>query len=262
MTIDSRSFFPTRQSRRWQFVHPYSVAFLVLLTLWWLVLAFFHAYAWIDLAIADYFFIPFHCAGDPDAIRVCGHFPMTLEFLLKQVRKVLYYMPSALAAVALIILIVRLSRPRPSYDIVYTEKLGAAVASFVIGPYVLVNLLLKTISGRARPYETDIFGGDLGFTAAGSFAGNCVNNCSFISGESAAAGWAACMVMLLPRRLRIYLAPPLMAASLFTPALRVSFGGHYLSDAILGWLSSPVIFFAVLAVVETTRRRKIIRRMT
>ncbi|MEN9895311.1 MAG: hypothetical protein RIR97_1163 [Pseudomonadota bacterium] len=41
------------------------------------------------------------------------------------------------------------------------------------------------------------------------------------------------------------LAAPLIAISLATPALRVAFGGHYLSDVMLGWLLSPIVFLAL-----------------
>ncbi|MBB3453782.1 membrane-associated phospholipid phosphatase [Rhizobium sp. BK313] len=41
------------------------------------------------------------------------------------------------------------------------------------------------------------------------------------------------------------------------PALRVAFGGHYLSDAVLGWLSSLVIFSSLLALSQTTHGRRI-----
>ncbi len=34
------------------------------------------------------------------------------------------------------------------------------------------------------------------------------------------------------------------------PTMRVLTGAHYLSDAVLGWLSSLVIFAAVLTVFE------------
>ena len=119
-----------------------------------------------------------------------------------------------------------------------------------------MNLLLKSFSGRPRPHQTDLFGGDLSFMPAGSFGGQCENNCSFISGEAAGAGWLICLIPLLPHRLRLVMAPGIIAVSVVTPALRFSFGGHYLSDVMLGWLSSPVVFLLVVAVFEIARVRK------
>ncbi|MGO8426030.1 phosphatase, partial [Rhizobium ruizarguesonis] len=37
---------------------------------------------------------------------------------------------------------------------------------------------------------------------------------------------------------------PLAAISILTPAMRLSFCAHYLSDVVLGWLSSLVVFAA------------------
>ena len=83
-----------------------------------------------------------------------------------------------------------------------------------VDPQILVNLLLKSYSGRPRPHQTDLFGGDLPFMPAGSFSGQCENNCSFISGEAAGAGWLICLIPLLPPRLRLALAPGIIAVSL------------------------------------------------
>ncbi len=41
-----------------------------------------------------------------------------------------------------------------------------------------------------------------------------------------------------------------------TPAIRVSFGGHYLSDVILGFLSSAVIYAGVTVYFEMTQSEK------
>jgi membrane-associated phospholipid phosphatase len=97
----------------------------------------------------------------------------------------------------------------------------------------------------------------LDFVHAGSFAGKCVSNCSFISGEAASAGWLFCLIFLIPQPARSALSLPILAVSILIPTLRVAFGGHYLSDAVLGWLSSPVIFLALFALSQTTHSRKI-----
>lgn len=89
--------------------------------------------------------------------------------------------------------------------------------------------------------QTDIFGGTLHFVEAGSLAGKCVSNCSFVSGEAASAGWLLCLLLFVPKSLRYALVPPVAAISILTPAMRLSFGAHYLSDVVLGWLSSLVV---------------------
>lgn len=121
---------------------------------------------------------------------------------------------------------------------------------------MLVNFILKSHWGRPRPLETIDFGGALHFVQAGSMAGECASNCSFVSGEAAGAGWLLCLLFLVPRPLRLVLFGPLAAISLLAPALRLAFGAHYLSDVILGWLSSFVVFAGVLALADSPQPEK------
>ncbi|MDE1997008.1 MAG: phosphatase PAP2 family protein, partial [Rhizobiaceae bacterium] len=139
---------------------------------------------------------------------------------------------------------------RPHWRTPKVDLTISALVSLALGCGLIVNLILKEFSGRPRPRDTDLFGGGLDFVQAGSFAGKCLRNCSFISGESSSAGWLFCLVLLLPPRLRLPLGIPLAAVSIVMPTMRVMTGAHYLSDAVLGWLSSLVIFAGVLAVSE------------
>jgi membrane-associated phospholipid phosphatase len=87
-------------------------------------------------------------------------------------------------------------------------------------------------------------------------AGKCVSNCSFISGEAAGVGWLLCMIVLIPQPLRSALALPLAAISFLAPAMRLAFGAHYLSDVVLGWLSSLVVFAGFLALTDSPHGKK------
>jgi lipid A 4'-phosphatase len=73
-----------------------------------------------------------------------------------------------------------------------------------------------------------------------------MSNCSFVSGEAAAAGWLLCLIPLLRGRFRHIVAALIIDVSLAAPFLRVVMGSHFLSDAILGWLigamSLPALF--------------------
>ncbi|MHB0952343.1 MAG: phosphatase PAP2 family protein [Allorhizobium sp.] len=232
---------------------------LALFALWWLLLLAFYAFPEIDIAVARAFFVATACPEPHTAGQVCGSFPYAQEDIFIFLRKVFFYVPSAAALVLLWILIQCLQHHGATYDAVKVRRISLSLLALFIGPYVLVNLVLKGFSGRPRPYQTDLFGGNLPFTPAGSFTGQCDNNCSFVSGEAAGAGWVACIILFLPPHLRPVLAPPILAVSLVTPALRLSFGGHYLSDVTLGWLSSLVVYAAVFAVFEIARTRKIQR---
>lgn len=108
-----------------------------------------------------------------------------------------------------------------------------AVALIFLGPILIVNGVLKAYWGRARPADTDIFGGDLPFSQAWHWAGNCPSNCSFVSGEAAAVTCLAIILALVlwhnvaDRKRLLFL---LIALVILGASLRLMKGRHYLSD--------------------------------
>lgn len=230
--------------------------FLILSTLWFCLLALFHAFPQIDVQIAEAFFDPSLCIAANKTADICSFFPLSNDVTLQTARRVLFYMPAFFAVVLIIVLVRNLQHHGATYCVDTTRRCWIALITLISGPYLLVNLILKSISGRPRPYETDMFGGERVFSAAGSFNGSCYNNCSFVSGEAAGAGWVACLILLVPSRYRMLVAPPLITITLVSPALRVSFGGHYFSDALLGFLLSAVVYAGVTTYFEMTQSEK------
>lgn len=108
-----------------------------------------------------------------------------------------------------------------------------AISSALLAPWIVVNLVFKAHSGRARPHQTDLFGGDGAFTPAWVFTDQCASNCSFVSGEVASAAWLFTAAVIAPRPYRTPLA---ISAALLTVAValsRMAYGGHYLSDTVI-----------------------------
>jgi lipid A 4'-phosphatase len=105
------------------------------------------------------------------------------------------------------------------------------VVATALGPGLIANTILKDHWGRARPYQTDSFGGARQFTPAPLPATQCERNCAFVSGHAALAFSLVSFVLLLPvgrsRRLAI-------AACCGFGALvgigRIAAGAHFLSD--------------------------------
>lgn len=127
------------------------------------------------------------------------------------------------------------------------RSLAFLALSLALGPGLLVNSFLKEHSHRPRPVQTRDFGGDWTFKPLYKFDGQCRRNCSFVSGETAAAFWTLAPASLAPAPWR----PAAMAGALAFGAgvglMRMAFGGHYLSDVIGAALAS-------LLVVAATRR--------
>lgn len=240
--------------RTWPISRPL-LAFLALFTLWWLLLFFFNRFPGIDLSVAQRAFTAVPCASSTPVGEICGTFALAKNPLFKIIRGVTLALPYIAIAVLLTTLVSSWRKYGARWRTPKTDRSIAALLSLAIGCGLIVNTLLKSHSGRPRPRSTDIFGGGLDFVQAGSFAGKCLGNCSFVSGEASSGGWLLCLVFLLPARLRLPLGIPLALVSITMPFMRVLTGAHYLSDAILGWLLSLVIFAAAMAVIDFMRPR-------
>ena len=209
---------------------------------WIFVFAFFHAFPAADTGVSALF-----CAGDARPDAACGLFPARKHWLTDIFRAVFYWVPiAALAALALDI--GRHYRRREEADRERVKAEILALAAYLAGPILLVNGVLKAYSGRPRPVDTSLFGGDHAFVAVGDLSGACLSNCSFVSGEAAAAGWLLCLIPLIHGRVRHLAAALLIDVSLAAPFLRVAMGAHYLSDAMLGWLIGAASLPAVTLI--------------
>lgn len=257
MIIDFNSL--NREDRFPEILRPRTAGdtFIALFCLWWALLGLFSLFPQIDLGVATMFFQAQQCLGSTKPDQICGIFPYSGDQHMRLLREIFFQLPYVVAFVLLWMLLRCWQDHGATFNALRARNLKIALGSLLLGPVLIVNLWLKTFSGRPRPRQTDLFGGTLDFVHAGSFAGKCVSNCSFVSGEAAAAGWLFCLILIIPQPFRSAAALPIAAVSLLIPALRVAFGGHYLSDAVLGWLSSLVIFAALLALSQTTHDRRI-----
>jgi membrane-associated phospholipid phosphatase len=122
---------------------------------------------------------------------------------------------------------------------------GRAIAfllvTLALGPGLLVNGVLKEVSHRPRPEQTQDFGGPWRFQPYDSFAGQCRRNCSFVSGEAATAAWTLAPALLVPPQGRPLAVAAALLFTLATGGLRIAFGGHYLSDVTFAALFTFII---------------------
>jgi lipid A 4'-phosphatase len=123
-------------------------------------------------------------------------------------------------------------------------KCLALLATFAIGPGLIANVVLKDNWGRARPREVVEFGGKLEFTPPLVPSRECKDNCSFVSGEAASVFAPIFSGALLLPHLRVALVAGGLIAGLGTGLVRISTGGHFLSDVLFAG-----IFMAITAVL-------------
>lgn len=231
---------------------PYR-AFWILLAIWLSALVFFRLFPSIDSGFSSIFFSASTCKSNNGA-AVCGLFPMGEVPFFIALRTFLYYLPPALAIALLVSLLVPALDRRLNWPEISRRNRIVAIAAWIVDVGLVVNLLLKEHSGRPRPADTTLFGGHLPFVPAGDFSGACTSNCSFISGEAASAGWLFCLLALTPPEARRWLFWPVLVLSVLTGLLRVFFGRHFLSDALLAWLSAVVVFELLAAVLGWSER--------
>lgn len=203
-------------------------AFGITLTLTLLAGVLFAWWPELDLSIAGYFF-----GEGPFAGRGRG------ERLLRQF---FYYGPLIVPlAFSIAWLLTRLGLALPAKFVPANRTMIYLFASLLLAPALLVNGLLKEHSNRPRPNQLVQFGGKSEFRPWHRFDGACISNCSFVSGEVSTSAWLAAPASLLPAPWK---APAIAAAIVFaaaTGALRMAFGGHFMSDVAFAILFTLLI---------------------
>jgi lipid A 4'-phosphatase len=132
------------------------------------------------------------------------------------------------------------------------------VMAAALGPGLLVNLVLKEGSGRARPVVVAAFGGTQAFTPAFVLARECADNCSFVSGHVsiAAMPMAGWFIARGRRRRRAWLVGGL-AFALLVGLVRIAVGAHFFSDVLLAiaftWVISALCAAVILRQADARR---------
>jgi lipid A 4'-phosphatase len=104
--------------------------------------------------------------------------------------------------------------------------------ALLLGPGLLVNLVFKEESGRARPRDIVEFGGHKSFTGAFIKTDQCATNCSFVSGHAAMGFYLLTLAWVLRRRYWLWLG---LALGSLVGLGRLLQGGHFLSDVIFAF---------------------------
>ncbi|NBB50602.1 phosphatase PAP2 family protein [Rhizobium sp. CRIBSB] len=174
----------------------------------------------------------FHAAG--------AGFPLSQSPLLKALRKSSDVVQTLLVLALLSGLIWSMFA---AGRLAVARRCGFLLAALALGPGLVVNGVLKAWWGRPRPVQVDLYGGDAPYQPVWKISDWCQSNCSFVSGEASASLWIVlAVVVLTPARWRL---PAGLCAGVYALCLsvnRIAFGGHFLSDVVLSWLISALVF--------------------
>lgn len=123
------------------------------------------------------------------------------------------------------------------------------VGSFLAGPVLLVNVILKAHWGRARPWQAIEFGGHMAYSPVWWISDQCARNCSFVSGEAASAFWVVAFAFVAPKAWRGRAAVAAILFAAIISATRLAAGGHFLSDVLIAWLLTLLVILALWRLV-------------
>lgn len=132
---------------------------------------------------------------------------------------------------------------------------GYALATFCVGPLLLVNGIFKSFWGRARPAHIEYFGGDKTFSPPLLIADQCEKNCSFVSGEGSALATILILfgILVYPyisQKFRIIGLVTILPIGVIGIALRVVTGRHFFSDTIFAILFCALVAWGLYRVFQ------------
>ena len=190
----------------------------------------------LDLALSRLFYRPaagFPAAGSGflEGLRVAGRF---VEWVF--------------AIAVLLPLLIKLVWPDGEL-ILQPRKTLFVVATFALGPGLIVNGVLKEFWGRARPRAILEFGGHDIFSPVWWMSDQCDRNCSFVSGEAASAFCLFALVFLVSKEWRPAVAIATLAFATVVSFTRIAVGGHFLSDVLIAWLVTLCVMIALHRLV-------------
>ena len=177
---------------------------------------------------------------------------MTYEWNL--VRRAANWVPFLLLAPAVFALLRKLVFPDQKMPIAPSVVLYL-IGSFLIGPGVASNLVLKENWGRPRPNGVQQFAGTADFQPWWRPSDACKRNCSFVSGEASEAFWTVAPATLAPPQLRPFALGGAVIFGTAVGSLRVVFGRHFVSDIVFAGLITIAIVFALYRLLLDPVRR-------
>lgn len=105
----------------------------------------------------------------------------------------------------------------------------------------VINLILKSFWGRARPNEILELGGENFFSPWYEMSSQCSSNCSFVSGDAAVGFSLIIIYFLIKKEIYLWLA---LIVGFSIGSIRIMEGGHFFSDVLFSGLFVFLINFA------------------
>jgi lipid A 4'-phosphatase len=203
----------------------------------------FAAYPDLDLQVAGWFF-------DPQVHK----FPLSITYDWNLVRRIANWIPFLLLAPAAFALLYKLIFPAKPM-LMAPSVVIFLIGSFLIGPGLIANAVLKENWGRPRPNKVIQFAGTKTFEPWWRPSTQCPRNCSFVSGEASQAYWVVAPATLAPPQLRPVALGAAVVFGTSVSAMRVIFGRHFVTDVVFaGVFTIATIMALYLLLLDPVRR--------
>lgn len=194
----------------------------------------FAVYPDLDLSLSALFYDPAQRA-----------FPLRPSPLLFRLREITQGLIALIVAPAALALVFKLLAPTKRM-LIPGRAAVFLVSTLILGPGLLANVGFKDNWGRPRPHQVTEFGGPGRFVPWWDPRGPCRKNCSFVSGESAAAFWTLAPAALAPAAWRALAYGAALLFGVAVGVLRIALGGHFISDVV----AAGVLMFLVVWTVH------------
>jgi len=196
-----------------------------------------------DLDIAGWFF-------NAEA----GKFTAAFSPALIVMRHALNWIPWLLVIPPVIALVIKLIFPA-SRMLIAPSIVIYLIGSFILGPGLLSNLILKENWGRPRPNQVEQFGGSADFQPWWRSSSECPRNCSFVSGEASQAFWLVAPASLAPPQVRPVALGAAVVYGATVGGLRMVFGRHFFTDIVFsGVFTIAIVGFLYWLLIDPVRR--------
>jgi membrane-associated PAP2 superfamily phosphatase len=176
------------------------------------------------------------------------NFPISSIAWAKVAREAAMWVTWALVLPAIVAFVVKLAWPvRPL--LMSGRKMTFLLVTILLSAIVLNNMIFKSYWGRPRPVAVTEFNGPLEFKPWWDPSGKCPHNCSFFSGEGGTAFWTYAPAALAPPQWRAAAFVAATAFGIFTGGLRITFGGHFMTDVITSGVVSYLVAWLAYAMI-------------
>lgn len=196
---------------------------------------------------------------NPDSPN-CGLFPLEHMEEVTFARKTVNWLPT-LMAVGLVALLIREHWAPLAGKVHRLYVIFLGLFSFLIGPGILVNLIVKPFWSRPRPVHTIEFGRYEPYIQPGTVVDICEHNCSFVSGDVAGIAWMLWVIPFLAAAWRMPVAIVLALLLIIVAVGRVAVGAHYPSDVVAGALMSFLVIALVSRLFMTAKGKLLLFRI-